>query len=38
MSYEADFGDSKEDSFNLIKPPKSMPNDLQDAIGRMMTI
>jgi hypothetical protein len=38
MSYDADFGEAKEESFNLIKPPKSMPNDLQDAIGRMMTI
>jgi hypothetical protein len=38
MSYEADFGESKEQSFNLIRPPKSMPNDLQDAIERMMTI
>jgi len=38
MSYEADFGPSKEESYNLIKPPKQMPNDLQDAIGRMMML
>jgi hypothetical protein len=38
MSYEADFGDKKEESYNLIKPPKQMPNDLQDAIGRMMML
>ena len=38
MSYEADFGPSKEDSYNLIKPPKLMPNDLQDAIGRMLML
>ena len=38
MSYKADFGEQKEEAINLIKPPKAMPNDLQDAIGRMMML
>ena len=38
MNYKADFGEEKEESINLIKPPKAMPNDLQDAIGRMMVL
>ena len=38
MSYEADFGPNKEESYNLIKPPKRMPNDLQDAIDRMLML
>ena len=37
-AYEDDFGPKKEDSFNLIRPPKAMPGDLATALDRMTVL